>query len=211
LCCFDTRRRCLLFCLLPSGVTFAVFLGLMLFFFWPRCLTIEPLDDTLKLGSFKFTSSLFNPSISFTGSMDVKVTNENFWKFDLDSVNIKGYYKGVLIGTGHVAGSLSIPLRDATIFSIKFYSSEGATKNLGSLLQVVAQYTRDCGVPPKADQKWPLTLRADVYLTSSSSFQVEEEFNVPCRPEDAVGNVTGGVPGLVVNSGKRASKCWRWA
>ena len=59
-CCFRSRKACLLGCLLPS----LFFLGLLCFFLFPRCVLVSPKQETFQLTSLSFGSSIFSPALS---------------------------------------------------------------------------------------------------------------------------------------------------
>ena len=59
-CCFHTRRGCLLGCLLPSLILIAV----LAFFLFPRCILVEPHQETFQLSSLAFSTNVLNPSLT---------------------------------------------------------------------------------------------------------------------------------------------------
>merc|ERR1712216_790252 len=173
-CCFRTRKWCCLCCVLPC-VIFLVGIGILVFIFWPRCITAAA--DKSNLNITALTYRPLPAKVDFGAAMDVVIKNDNHWGIAVDYVKVTAKYRDAVLGVGELKDGLSVAAAATSRFSVTV-KQEASAKAATAAATAAPYFAKDCALP-NTKKTWVLTMNIQVQVLSMKvAFDVN--FDVPC-------------------------------
>ena len=118
--------------------------------------------------------------ITHKASVDIQVTNYNYWALSTGRVSVDLYYKDASIGQGELPEGLTIVSRGEDTITVAATPSGDAQDTSKAL----GYYSKDCLVKTN---NWVLTVKITVHAFGRSvSFDVDVD--VPCQSDKAIGS-----------------------